>query len=59
MDLHYLPSVEIDTEHLSTAAEQKEKDRIDWRRSKVQQLSSQGYSQRDSANTSSIKWYRK
>ncbi|MFL6432893.1 MAG: hypothetical protein ACJ71O_04055 [Nitrososphaeraceae archaeon] len=27
----------------------KEKDRIDWRRSKVQELSNQGYSQRDIA----------
>ena len=28
---------------------EKEKDRIDWRRSKVQELSSQGYSQREIA----------
>jgi DNA-binding NarL/FixJ family response regulator len=29
--------------------EQKEKDRIDWRRGKVHELSSQGYSQREIA----------
>jgi predicted transcriptional regulator len=35
---------------LSTEVEQqKEKDRIDWRRSKVQELSSQGHSQREIA----------
>jgi predicted transcriptional regulator len=34
---------------LSTEVEQKEKERIDWRRDKVQELSSQGYSQRDIA----------
>jgi transposase len=34
---------------LSTEVGQKEKDRIDWRRSKIQELSSQGYSQRDIA----------
>jgi predicted transcriptional regulator len=35
---------------LSTEVEhEKEKDRIDWRRSKVQELSSQGHSQRDIA----------
>jgi orotate phosphoribosyltransferase-like protein len=35
---------------LSTEVEQqKEKDRIDWRRSKVQELNSQGYSQREIA----------
>ena len=28
---------------------EKEKDRIDWRRAKVQQLNSQGYSQREIA----------
>jgi Trp operon repressor len=38
-------------EHLSTEVEQKEKekDRIDWRRSKVQELSSKGNSQREIA----------
>jgi transposase len=36
---------------LSTEVEQKEKekDRIDWRRGKVQELSSKGYSRRDIA----------
>ncbi|MFL6411387.1 MAG: hypothetical protein ACJ71K_09115 [Nitrososphaeraceae archaeon] len=34
---------------MSTEVEQKERDRIDWRRSKVQQLSSQGHSQREIA----------
>jgi hypothetical protein len=34
---------------LSTEVEQKEKDRIEWRRDKVQQLSSQGYNQREIA----------
>jgi hypothetical protein len=34
---------------LSTEVEQKEKDRIDWRRGKVQELSSKGHSQRDIA----------
>jgi predicted transcriptional regulator len=34
---------------LSTEVEQKEKDRIDWRRSKVQELSSKGHSQREIA----------
>jgi predicted transcriptional regulator len=35
---------------LSTEVEQhKERDRIDWRRSKVQELNSQGYSQREIA----------
>jgi transposase len=29
--------------------EQKEKDRIEWRRGKIQELSSQGYSQREIA----------
>ncbi|MFL6360160.1 MAG: hypothetical protein ACJ72V_12575 [Nitrososphaeraceae archaeon] len=32
---------------MSTEVEQKERDRIDWRRSKVQELSSQGHSQRE------------
>jgi IS30 family transposase len=39
---------------LSTEVEhqkEKEKDRIDWRRSKVQELNSQGYSQREIAQT--------
>src|ERR687888_2818 len=42
-------------EHLSTEIEhnnndkEKERDRIDWRRSKVQELSSQGHSQREIA----------
>jgi ATP/maltotriose-dependent transcriptional regulator MalT len=42
-------------EHLSSDIEhnnndrEKEKDRIDWRRSKVQELSSQGHSQREIA----------
>jgi Trp operon repressor len=31
--------------------EQKEKDRIDWRRSKVQELCSKGYSQREISQT--------
>jgi predicted transcriptional regulator len=30
---------------------EKERDRIDWRRNKVQELSSQGYSQREIAQT--------
>jgi len=30
---------------------------IHWRRGKVQELCSQGYSQRNSANTTSIKWH--
>ena len=34
---------------MSTEVEQKEKDRIDWRRGKVQELSSKGHSQRDIA----------
>jgi predicted transcriptional regulator len=34
---------------LSIEVEQKEKDRIDWRRSKVQELNSQGHSQREIA----------
>jgi predicted transcriptional regulator len=34
---------------LSTEVEHKEIDRIDWRRGKVQELSSQGYSQREIA----------
>jgi predicted transcriptional regulator len=34
---------------LSIEVEQKEKDRIDWRRGKVQELSSKGHSQRDIA----------
>jgi predicted transcriptional regulator len=34
---------------LSTEVEQEENDRIDWRRGKVQELSSQGYSQREIA----------
>jgi hypothetical protein len=34
---------------LNTEVEQKEKHRIEWRRGKVQELSSQGYSQRDIA----------
>ncbi len=34
---------------MSTEVEQKEKDRIDWRRSKVQELSSKGHSQREIA----------
>jgi predicted transcriptional regulator len=34
---------------LSTEVEQREKEGVDWRRSKVQELSSQGYSQRDIA----------
>ena len=38
---------------------EKERDRIDWRRSKVQELSSQGHSQRDSTNPESIKQYHK
>ncbi len=33
---------------------EKEKDRIDWRKSKVQELSSQGYSQRDIAQVLQI-----
>jgi hypothetical protein len=37
---------------LSTEVEQKEKDRIDWRRSKVQELSSKGHSQREIAQIS-------
>jgi DNA-binding NarL/FixJ family response regulator len=36
-------------EHLSSEMEQKEKDRIEWRRSKVQELSSKGHSQREIA----------
>ena len=40
-------------EHLSTDVEhnnnEKEKDRIDWRRSKIQELSSKGHSQREIA----------
>jgi DNA-binding NarL/FixJ family response regulator len=39
---------------LSTEVEHKEKDRIDWRRSKVQELSSQGYSQREIAQVLQI-----
>ena len=34
---------------MSTEVEQKEKDRIEWRRSKIQELSSKGHSQRDIA----------
>jgi IS30 family transposase len=34
---------------LSTEVEQKEKDRIEWRRSKIQELSSKGHSQREIA----------
>ncbi len=34
---------------MSTEVEQEENDRIDWRRGKVQELSSQGYSQREIA----------
>ncbi|MFL6424187.1 MAG: hypothetical protein ACJ71R_11435 [Nitrososphaeraceae archaeon] len=34
---------------MSMEVEQKEKDRIDWRRGKVHELSSQGYSQREIA----------
>jgi transposase len=37
-----------DIEHNNNDRE-KEKDRIDWRRSKVQELSSQGHSQREIA----------
>ena len=33
----------------------RKKDRIDWCRSKVQELSSQGHSQRDSTNAANIK----
>jgi transposase len=33
---------------------EKEKDRIDWRKSKVQELSSQGYSQREIAQVLQI-----
>jgi hypothetical protein len=32
-------------EHLSTEVEQNNKDRVEWYRGKVQDLSSQGYSQ--------------
>jgi hypothetical protein len=45
-------------EHLSLGVEHnsndKEKDRIDWHRSKVQELSSKGNSWRNSTNTPSI-----
>jgi transposase len=38
----------LEVEHNKNDKE-KEKDRIDWRRDKVQELSSQGYSQREIA----------
>jgi Trp operon repressor len=41
-------STEVEHNNNSNDKE-KERDRIDWRRSKVQELSSQGYSQRDIA----------
>jgi Trp operon repressor len=43
MDLQQMLSVKIEQQ------KEKEKDRIEWRRSKVQELNSQGYSQRDIA----------
>jgi hypothetical protein len=39
----------MDIEHNNNDDDEKEKDRIDWRRSKVQELSSQGHSQREIA----------
>ena len=38
-----------DIEHNNNNDKEKERDRIDWRRSKVQELSSQGHSQREMA----------
>jgi DNA-binding NarL/FixJ family response regulator len=38
---------------------EKERDRIDWRRNKVQELSSQGYSQREIAQTLQVSNYCK
>jgi predicted transcriptional regulator len=38
-----------DIEHNNNGDKEKERDRIDWRRSKVQELSSQGHSQREIA----------
>jgi hypothetical protein len=61
MDLHYLSSVKVERQfktstvikHLSVEVEHdyddKERDRIDWRRDKVQESSSQGKSQREIA----------
>ena len=48
--LNTLQNKHGDIEHLSTGVEhQKEIDRIDWRRSKIQELSSRGHSQREIA----------
>jgi DNA-binding NarL/FixJ family response regulator len=41
----------LQVEHNNEKDKGKEKDRIDWRRSKIQELSSQGYSQREIAQT--------
>jgi Trp operon repressor len=39
----------VKIEHLSSNMERKEKDRIEWRRGKIQELTSKGHSQREIA----------
>jgi hypothetical protein len=41
--------MEVEHEHEQQKQKEKEKDRIEWRRGRVQELNSQGYSQRDIA----------
>jgi transposase len=46
-----LQKVSVKSEHLSTKSEHSKDSKVDWRRNKVLELSSQGYSQRDIAST--------